>query len=191
MPGTRSGALIPRCTKSGLDSSHHIDVVTGGLRRWILLVRGCAQVLAGVKSDFKSAIEGAATPPDLGRPWCAPEPCTACFRSGEGRVSGCILRNQKLFPPGFRLTQMARTGGITPDPWRRNNWTMVSTLPSYEPARVRRSVRLCPFKLWPSTMFIVLLSIQHWKTDTKVQWTCTYGVAHPLWELTRGATAEA
>jgi len=40
-------------------------------------------------------------------------------------------------------------------------------------------------------MFIVLLSIQDWRTDTKVQWTRTYGVAHSSVGMMRGATAEA
>ena len=40
-------------------------------------------------------------------------------------------------------------------------------------------------------MFIMLLSIQHCRTDTKVQWTRTYGVAHPTLGADAGATAEA
>jgi hypothetical protein len=40
-------------------------------------------------------------------------------------------------------------------------------------------------------MFIMLLSIQHRRTDTKVQWTRTYGVAHPTLGVDAGATAEA
>ena len=43
----------------------------------------------------------------------------------------------------------------------------------------------------PFDVYYVLLSIQHCRTDTKVQWTRTYGVAHPTLGVDAGATAEA
>ncbi len=39
-------------------------------------------------------------------------------------------------------------------------------------------------------MFI-MLSILHCKTDTKVQWTRTYGVAHPALGVDVGSRSEA
>src|SRR5437879_13652876 len=66
---------------------------------------------------------------------------------------------------------------------------MVSTIPSY--GRGGRVTLSLPFLLGfvPFDRYYVLSS-QFCKTDTKVQWTRTYGVAHPSVGMMRGATAE-
>src|SRR6266849_4592180 len=114
MPGTRSEAFILRYTRSGLDLSHHIDVVTCGLRIWVTPGARLYSSHVGVKSDFKSTIEGmrrssisAVFAVRLSRVHPVFD-----LENGMCQAAFSLIRN---FPFSFLTTQMACTSAITPE----------------------------------------------------------------------------
>jgi hypothetical protein len=115
---------------------------------------------------------------------------TALMNAANSRSAICVCCLQIELENDFFVFIGSSSGAITPEASTRNNWTMVSSTPSYRSAGVRRSLTLL-FKLLSPLPSISCCRSSAGELIPKYNGHAPTGWLILLWKLTRGATAEA